>query len=305
MNIKKLEPQYYEAWNEFCFNHHWFWHSTHWIDYLSHSKLGVEFIDHSFFLEQNGQIVSIVPLIQEGDQLTSVGFEDRKEILREVKRIALENGIKRVQVNSDIKEYLNISGYTCILDLEDIRPSKGHKSAIKKSEKYLTYRETADIERFKADYFRIAGKVTRPDRTFELLGRWVNQGYGMLLEALFEDKTAGYAYVLYWKDYAYYFMSAVEPECKQYNVSHYLQSVAFDLLRQKGVQYYELGEQVYDSLICQPSDKERNISLFKRSFGGQIVQSPASEMFFDAEYMRQIYAERVNNYIGSSYRGNL
>jgi hypothetical protein len=54
-------------------------------------------------------------------------------------------------------------------------------------------------------------------------------------------------------------------------------------------------------LTCQPSDKERNISLFKRNFGGQIVQNPASEYFFDAEYMRQIYAERVNNYIGSRY----
>ena len=301
MKIIKLDSMYYDAWNEFCRQRTFFWHTTHWLSYLQHSKFGVEFTDHSFFIENNGKIAAIVPLVQEGDQLFSPGFEDRKEILQEVKRIAGENGIKRIRVNSDIKKCLDISGYTCVLDLGNIRPTKGHKSAIKKGEKYLAYRETADIDRFKDDYFRIAEKVTRPDKTFELLGQWLKQGYGTLLEAQFDGKTAGYTYILHWKYYAYYFMSCVEPEVRQNDVSHYLQAKAFEILRQKGVKQYELGEQAYNSLYCQPSEKERNISKFKRGFGGEIIRAPVSEYFFDGAYMRQVYEERLKNYLRSEF----
>ncbi len=293
-----------QTWNYFCFENTWFWHTTHWLDYLKNSKFGVEFIDHSFFCEQNGEIVDVVPLIQEGDQFASPGFADKKEILAEVRRIALENGIKRIQVNSDIKSYLNISGYTCILDLHNVMPTKGHRSAIKKAERYLTYRESIDIDRFKADYFRVAGKATRPDYTFYLLGGWLSIGFGTLLEALYDRETVGYTYLLHWKDRAYYFMSCVFPEFKQYNVSHYLQAQAFKILRQKGIRWYELGGQIYNSLICQPSEKERNISKFKRGFGGEIVVKPVSEYFFDSSYMVRTYAGRLKNYVEREYENN-
>lgn len=301
MNMIKLSPEYYKAWNNYCYEHTWFWHSTHWIEYLQNSKFGVEFKDHSFFIEQNGQIVGIVPLLQEGDQLISPGFEDKRETLAEVKRIALENGVQRVHVDAEIKSYLDVSKYTCMLDLANVRPSKGHRAAIKKGEKYLTYREAIDIWKFREDYFEIAGQVTRPKKTFELLGEWINLGYGILLEALFEGQTAGYIYILAWKEKAYYFMSAVFPQFKQYNVSHYLQSVAFEMLRQRGIRFYELGEQVYSSLHSQPSDKESNISLFKRGFGGQIIRSPASECFFDEQYFRQVCADRIEQYVRSEF----
>jgi hypothetical protein len=254
-----------------------------------------------------------VPLIQEDDQFTYQGGptpeficwpEHEKAVLAEIKRLALENGVKRIHIRGNVKGYLDASTYTCVLDLSDVRPTKGHRSAIKKAEKYLSWREITDIDRFKSDYFRIAGKATRPDRTFELLRQWIKQGFGTLLEAEFDELTAGYAYILHWRDYAYYFMSAVDPYFKRYNVSHFLQAKAFDILRQKGVKRYELGEQVYSSLHSQPSEKERNISLFKRGFGGQVIRSPASEYFFDANYCREVMTERVKNYIRSEYENN-
>lgn len=294
--IVKLLPIHYDAWNEFCNQNHWFWHTTHWLEYIQNSKFGVEFKDHSFFIEQNGKIVNIVPLLQEGDQFISSGFEDRKEILYEVKRIAVENGIKRVRVSASIKEYLDISGYTCVLNLKQITPSKGHKSAIKKAEKYLTYTLCKNTVKFREDYYRIAGKITRPSVTFDILGRWIRLGFGTLLEAKLDGKTVGYTYILHYKDRAYYFASCVEPECREYNISHFLQAKAIEILRQKCIRWYELGEQVYPSLHCQPSEKEHNISLFKRGFGGEIVRNPASEYFFDRDYFEQVYIERTKNY---------
>ena len=298
MEIVKLDQTNEQSWNEFCYTNYglWFFHRKEWLVYLQNSKFGVEFKDHSFFIENNGKIISIVPLIQENDELFSSGFDDRKEVLQEVKRIAVESRVKRIRVDSDIREYLSIDGYTCILSLDQINPSKGHRSCIKKAEKYLTYTLCEDTVRFREDYCRIAGKITRPAITFDLMGKWAAQGFGSLLEAKFDGKTAGYTYLLHWKDRAYYFMSCVETDFREFNVSHFLQSKAFDILRLKGVRYYELGEQVYNSLHCQPTDKEKNISRFKKSFGGQIVLAPASEFYFDRDYFEQVYTKRIKDY---------
>lgn len=277
-----------------------FWQTQEYFEYLINSKIGVEIIDRSFFIDNK-----FVPLVQEGQEFYSPGFDDDKKILSEIKELAQQHNIKRIQVNSQIKSYLNISGYTCILDLDNIKPSKGHRSAIKTGQKYLDFEISNVNMRFQRDYFRIAGKVTRPDKTFQILSEWQEKEYGLLLKATYQGNTAGYVYLLHYKDWAYYFMSCVETEYKQYNVSHYLQSVAFDILRNKGIKTYELGSQDYNNLFIQPTEKERNISLFKRGFGGSVVVNPLSEYFFSQEYMREIYQNRINNYIRSEYEKDI
>jgi len=296
MSFVKLCPEHHERWNKFCFKNHWFWHTTYWLEYLQNSKFGVEFEDHSFFLENSRQITNIVPLIQEGDKLISPGFDEEREIIREVKRIALENGIKHIQVDCDIKKYLNVQNYTCVLDLNNVRPTKGHKSAIKKAEQFLTYRTSEDIEKFRKYYINVAKKETRPRVTFELLGQWIKQGFGTLLEALLDGKTVGYIYVLHWNKYAYYFMSCTPRPYKEYNVTHFLMNKAFEILRDKGIVTYEMGEQAFNSLHQQPTEKERSISRFKRGFGGEIVTKPSSEYFLDQEYMIDVFANRIHKY---------
>ena len=277
-----------------------FWQTREYLAYLLNSKIGVEFKNRSFYLDGK-----FVPLIQEGQELFSPGFDDDKKILIAIKELAQQNNIKRIQVNSQIKSYLNISGYTCILDLDNIKPSKGHKSSIKIGQKYLGFEIISQTDQFMQDYFRIAQKMTRPEKTFEILQTWIQQGYGTLLKATCQGNTAGYIYILHHLDSAYYFMGCTEPEYKQYNVSHYLQSIAFDILRQKGIKTYELGNQVYNSLINQPTEKERNISLFKRGFSSNIVINPMSEYFFCPDYMKQVYQSRINNFIRSEYEQNI
>jgi hypothetical protein len=276
-----------------------FWETEEWLNYLLNSKIGVEIIDHSFFMSNK-----FIPLVQEGQEFYSPGFDDDKKILQHIKELAQQYNIKRIQVNSQIKSYLNISGYTCILDLDNIKPSKGHRAAIKIGQKYLDYEISNVNMRFQKDYFKIAGKATRPDETFRILSKWQELGYGTLLKATYQGNTAGYVYLLHYGEWAYYFMGATFEEYKQYNVAHYLQSIAFDILRQKGIKTYELGSQDYNSLFIQPTAKERNISLFKRGFGGDIVINPISEYFFDKDYFKKTMLNRINNYIGAEYEQN-
>jgi hypothetical protein len=296
MAMIKLTPEHHERWNKFAFKHHWFFHRTEWLEYLMNSKKDVEFIDHSFFVQTGQNITNIVPLIQEGDKLISPGFDDEREIVKEVNRIAQENGIKHIQVNADIKKYLSVPSYTCILDLDDIRLSKGHKSSIKKAEQFLTCHKGYDVYSFRKYYINYSKEYTRPYKTFDLLGEWIRKGFGTLLEALFEGKIVGYIYILHYKDYSYYFMSCTPQPYKQYNVTHFLMSKAFDILREKGIKEFELGEQVYNSLEYQPTEKERSISLFKRNFGGTIEVKSASEYFMDQTFMIETYANRLHKY---------
>ena len=314
MSFIKLTPEYHDKWNKFSLKNHWFWHSTYWIEYMINSKIGVEFVDHSFFTETNTNRVmtNIVPLIQEGDKLISPGFIEEREILKEINRIATENNVKHIQVNSDIKKYLGLIDYTCVLDLDDIRPSKGHKASIKKGEQHLkfgnsnlAYMHPYDTERFRKFYINVAKKETRPKKAFELLGKWLQQGFGTLLEALLDDKTVGYVYVLHWGKYAYYFMSCVPMPYKQYNVTHFLMSKAFEILREKGVTYLEMGEMVYNSLHYHPIEKERSISKFKKGFGGNIIIKPASEYFMSQEYMIDVYANRIHEYWKCEHEKNI
>ena len=267
---------------------------------MMNSKFDVDFKNRSFFKEVSGKIKAVVPLIQEGETLYSPGFPDDREIIKEVKRVAKANKIRHIKVDSDIKSFLSTSGYTCIVDLKRISPTKGHKSAINKAKKYLACRissgDEAEIEAFRRYYLDVARKETRPRYTFELLGEWIKQGFGLLLEARFEGVTAGYVYVLYWGNRAYYFMSASPEKYRPYNTTHFLQSKAFEILRERGVIHYELGEQFYDSLHYQPTQKECSISKFKRGFGGTIVVKPSCEYFLDQQYMIDVYADRIYKY---------
>lgn len=275
-----------------------FWKTENWLEYLLDSKNENRYIDHSFYINDK-----FIPLIQGGEEFYSPYFDDDKEILLKIKELALKHNIKRIKVDNQIKSYLNISDYTCVLDLNNVKYSKGHKSAISKANKYLDYGIVEETKQFMIDYFKIAKRKTRPNESFEILEEWIKLGYATLLKATFENKTAGYVYIIHYDDYAYYFMSGTFEEYKKYNVNHFLLDKAFKLLKEKGYTHIELGGQVYNNLQHQPSEKEINISRFKRNFGGEIVLNFKSEYFFDRNYFFEIQTNRIINYMESEING--
>jgi hypothetical protein len=266
-----------------------FWQTKEWREYLLNDGTG--YIDRSINVEGES-----ITLLQIGEEFYSPGFTETPTKIYAIEAAAEHYGVKQIQVDTMIKRYLQIPSLTCVVDPFDIHMSKGHKSAVTKANKYLNYSVVKTTEQFMKDYFEVAGKRTRPKRTFELLEEWISKGFGTLLRAEYYGKTAGYTYIIHHENYAYYFMSCVFEQYKQFNVSHFLQSKAFEILREKGIHTYGLGEQCYNSLLHQPSEKEMNISLFKRGFGGEIIYKPRSEYFFDQDYMKQVYEQRIIKY---------
>lgn len=288
-------------WDNFCNIHPnaWFYHTTYFRDYVLNSHNDYMGEDFSFKTE-NG----ICPLILEQDQFSFQGAptpafitSDVSKTIETIQTIAVKNNVKRILINNTVPGYIPIMNYAWFLNPGDIEPTKGHKSAIKKGNRFLTVEELTDTYKFANDYYEIAGRQTRPLRTFEILQQWIKLGFGILLAAKFDGKIAGYIYVITYKHKAYYMMSCVFPEFRYYNVTHFLQSKIFKLLEDKGIYIYDMGEQAQVSFIHQPIEKEKNISLFKRGFGGYISEVPCSEYFFDTDYMKKIYEQRMDSYI--------
>lgn len=208
------------------------------------------------------------------------------------------------------KGFLDTSLFSCIISLNHEEKTllsemrKGHKAAVKKSItqlKAVCYDSDSitvnKLNQFKDIYFSIAGKVTRPTETFDMLFEFIKNGHGLLFEAVFEHHIVGYSMIIFYKQYAYYAMACVVQEYKDYNVSHFLEWQAFCSLKQKNILYYELGEQYFgSSLSCIVTNKMKSISAFKRGFGGRIYMQCSGEYFFSKEYFDKVCIARIEDY---------
>ena len=248
-------------------------------------------------------------------------------IWNEIERLATLHNVGRIWMRANVqnngylssinvdnpltrKGFLDTSLYSCIISLNHEEKTllsemrKGHKAAVKKSIKQLTAvcydSDTITVDKlnqFRDIYFSVAGKVTRPSETFDMLFEFIKSGHGFLFEAVFEHHIAGYSLIILYKQYAYYAMACVVQEYKDYDVSHFLEWQAFCSLKQKNILYYELGEQYFGgTLSCIVSDKMKSISAFKRGFGGRLYLQCSGEYFFLKEYFDETYAARLQEY---------
>lgn len=243
---------------------------------------------------------------------------ERLSLIYNVGRIWMKTNVNNNKYLSDVnidnplarRGFFDTSLYSCIIRLspdEKILLSemrKGHKAAVKKSERQLTvicYDNNIinidKISQFRDIYFNIAGKITRPVVTFDMLFKFIKNKRGLLFEAVLDNRIIGYSLVILYKQYAYYAMACVVQEYKDYNVSHFLEWAAFRRLKQEGVIYYELGEQHFESSLSYiVTDKMKSISSFKRGFGGRLYLQCSGEYFFTKDYFNNVLTERVHNY---------
>jgi Acetyltransferase (GNAT) domain len=181
---------------------------------------------------------------------------------------------------------------------------KGHRADIIRSEKLLQAKvldkdsiTSEAFERYRMLHHKAAGRVTRPLVTFQMMYNWIRDGLAILSVASLHGKDVGFALASVYKDGAYYSSSCEDPEHNDLPIGHILQWRALQWLKTHSVRRYEIGLQFYSS---QPhaiiSQKESNISFFKRGFGGAPVPSWRGEKFYDKQYCLAILKERAEKY---------
>jgi hypothetical protein len=207
--------------------------------------------------------------------------------------------------------FLDISGQTQIIEcrenLDDLKRAmrKGHIADIKEAHKLMEFQvydeNNITLEIFQAYqdlHFKAAGRMTRPQVTFDLMFEMISKGLSFLISAKMEGKFVGFSIFEFYKHRACYSSAANDPEYSKFPISHGIQWEALKWLNQKQTAYYDIGGQHFTSQIHDlTSLKEQNIALFKRGFGGRTIQVFKGEKYYNETFCKRELRERLENYL--------
>ncbi len=261
-----------------------------------------------------------------------LGEKQRSQALRfvfqQVDRLAKEHSVRRVSFRTSPPasalwssscllanpflrhRFHDVSLPTQVLDLAQDEPSllramrKGHRADVTRAEKLMSAQvfdqsniTEAFFEAYRLLHHKAAGRVTRPLSTFRMMFEWIQRGLAVLSCAMLNEKPVGFALISVYKDGAYYSSGCEDPEFNHLPIGHLLQWKAIQWLKANGVRRYELGLQFFAPQPHAPvSEKEMQISFFKRGFGGQTVSCFRGEKFYDAISARRVLEERARQF---------
>lgn len=252
--------------------------------------------------------------------------EDRREkicrrIFEEIDVRAARHGVQRVSIrtsplvqgqyrfNTLMKYgYLDATVNTQLLSLD--RAPEELWSLVRKGHKYDINRgrKAYGVELFDAGsikweisecyrelHRKAAGRVTRPLETFRMMHEWVTRGNGLLCAAKDGDRYVGFAYVVLYKDGAYYASASDDPDHPaDIPTSHVIQWNIIQWLSEHGFRKYEIGMQQFGPQLQDiPTDKDRSISFFKRGFGGETLPVFRGDRFYNLDYLQEALGGNV------------
>jgi hypothetical protein len=277
--------------------------TRYWQEYIKNSKFSNTNI-YSQFGDVSiecvpGQEINIYTNIEKFDK----EFEIKLKIY--LKNLYIQQKIKKLNINNHnlVKHYgfLPIVTYNQVINIDEFKFSKlkkGTKYCINKAQKENTYcliDSTIDekkirycVQKFKECYFDVAGKIVRPPKLFDIISYFIIRGNAILFMS---EKAYNLVYI--YENQAYYGMSCQKHKS---NIGYLFQHHTIHELKLRGIKYYILGEQSYNNLYHNPSEKDLNISKFKRSFGGFISPHIRGEVFLNKKYMNDVFEKRLRNY---------
>jgi hypothetical protein len=145
-----------------------------------------------------------------------------------------------------------------------------------------------------------AGRVTRSQRTFDLMLDWVRRGHAVLMEARHAGQAAAFALFILFGTGAYYGSSCKDPDTPDIPASHLIQWEAIRWLKKARFEWYEVGHQQFGPQWFDPaSPKDVSIALFKRGFGGVTIPLVTAESFYSKSLLEQIFEKRWLEYVGA------
>ena len=156
---------------------------------------------------------------------------------------------------------------------------------------------------YQALHAKDAGRVTRTQRTFDLMEAWVQDGMAALVEADEGGRAVAFALLMIYKNGAYYGSGCKDPDLGPVAASHLVQWTAITWLKAHGIAWYDVGLQQFGpQWFDLPSDKNVSISAFKRGFGGDTMPLVTAECFYSSDLLEETFARRVRGYLAASGR---
>lgn len=282
---KRIATEQWDAFVE-AHEHGWFFHTSRWIAYAVAYTPGA--VDRSYaFVDDTHAIRLICAGVTTPDGTFNFGGQPLPEGLcdgevaspYQIIRPCVVAGRPGQPEHEDVPHgVVRASWPTYVVDL---RPDeKVLWRNLRKSYKSLALRLTRDegvvsvygsglygnagdvaIKAAQRLHMQAAGRQTRPDATWDLMGQWMRDGDALLALAQRGLVYTGFAYVIRWKHWAYYASGA----SLERNVSHGLLWHIMKTLKCDGrTTHFEIG------WGHRPDDTEKDCGVhhFKAGFGG-------------------------------------
>lgn len=253
----------------------------------------------------------------------------RTFVFKEIDSLALQHNVDRASFKIDplassLKNsiypednYLTQYGYidtsiaSRIIDLtipvdalwDDLR--RNHKRGIQKTDTFeITVYDKNNIHQAVFDDYKelhrlAAGRITRPEFTFNKMYQWILDGTAILVASKdgMHNKNIGFEYYGMYKNSVYGFSAANDKAYSQLPVRNRIEWEAMLWLKRHGYHLYEIGQQYYLSqLHHKPDQKLMNISHYKRGFGGFNVQMFLGEKYYSRDYFQEVMEDRIESY---------
>lgn len=232
------------------------------------------------------------------------GMIDKLALLHHVVKIMfiLDPMSERISYNNLMRlNYIDSSINTYLVDLsldkdklwDNLR--KSYKSLInggkKKYETVFVDYSNPDINiytNYKELHHKAAGRITRPQETWDLQYEMLRDDNAMLLGLKDNGKFCAFSYFFHHNRSVYYGSSSDDPDyATDVPLEHTIIWSAMEYYKNRGFNLLEVGWQQFGAqLYDHPSHKDVNISLFKRGFGGEVVSLYRGIKYYDREFMK-------------------
>lgn len=154
----------------------------------------------------------------------------------------------------------------------------GHRQQIRAGEKFmqLVHVDAGNLDAALFDSYRqlhadVAGRVTRPQASWDRMFDLVAAGEGHLVLSYWQDHLLGGTLMLDAGDVSYYSSGAYRRQHFDKPLAHYPLYAAIQRARARGRRQVHVGEVIPPALM--DSAKERSINSFKLGFSGRVLPS--------------------------------
>lgn len=222
----------------------------------------------------------------------------QKKCFKKIDEIAIENKVDKAMFMMDVLSeryrynflmkygYLDSSNNTSILELNKSKEKiwanlrNSYKSLINngkdKFQVVIIDNKDPDKKIFdthKQLHFKSAGKITRPDETWELQYEMLKDDNAVLIGLKDNGKFVAFSYFVHHNNKAYYGNASDDPDYKtDIHLEHTIIWSAIEYYKNRNFTTFEIGQQHFGNQIFDhPSKKDLDISFFKRGFGGKII----------------------------------
>lgn len=154
--------------------------------------------------------------------------------------------------------------------------------------------ETNEI--YRKLHHKTAGRVTRSIETFNLQFEMLKDDNAVLVGIQDRDKFVAFSYFFHHNKKAYYASSSDDPDySSDIPLEHCIIWTAIEYYKKRGLHHLEIGLQQFgQQLFDFPSQKNLNISFFKRGFGGNIVTVYQGIKYYKKEHMKEDLEVNMN-----------